>query len=156
MKKNHSTILLILTLTCAILFSNTHTAEAVTTSRWYTKAVSFKKIEKAAKEKKKPYILFFYTNWCGYCKRMKRKYLSNTEVKKILSKYYRIKINPDTGRAEQTLAREKGAQGYPDFRIVYPNGKSIRIHPFQRNGSVKVAEFIKELKAMLTLKGQTQ
>lgn len=152
--KKDTTILLILTIFCAIFFSNTHTAEAVTTSRWYTKAVSFKRIEKAAKENNKPYILFFYTNWCGYCKRMDRKYLSNTEVKKILSKYYRIKINPDKGRPEKTLANEKGVRGYPDFRIVHPNGRSIRIHPFQNDGPVKVKAFIKDLKAMLKVRGK--
>lgn len=153
MKKKYPSILLILPIFCAIFFS-THTAEAVTTSRWYTKAASLKRIEKAAKENNRPYILFFYTNWCGYCKRMNRKYLSNTEVKKILSKYYRIKINPDKGRAEKTLANEKEVRGYPDFRVVHPNGKIMRLHPFQDDGSIKVKTFIRDLKTMLKVRGR--
>ncbi|MCI5142837.1 MAG: hypothetical protein D3909_14145, partial [Candidatus Electrothrix sp. ATG1] len=66
MNKQPVPFLLILALIGALFLGNTHTAEAVTTSKWYKKASSFEKIEKAAKKKNKPYVLFFYTDWCGY------------------------------------------------------------------------------------------
>ncbi|XCN75113.1 MAG: thioredoxin family protein [Candidatus Electrothrix aestuarii] len=143
--------LLLLTL-ISVLFLST-TAEAVTTNQWYTKASSFKKIEKAAKKKNKPYILFFYTDWCGYCKKMNKNYLSKEKIQHILSKYYRIKINPEKGEAEGNLAQKKGVQGFPDFRVVHPSGISIKVHPFKRSGSLTVKEFIQELEA--ALKGES-
>ncbi len=149
MKKSPTSLLLILTLFCATFLSNINTAEAVTTSKWYKKASSFEKIEKAAKKNNKPYILFFYTDWCGYCKKMDKRYLSNANVKKILSKYYRIKIKTDAGKKAKALAAQKGVHGVPDFRVVHPDGRSIRLHPFKKGGSIKVKTFIKALKAAL-------
>ncbi|WP_339134436.1 MAG: thioredoxin family protein [Candidatus Electrothrix sp. GW3-4] len=149
MKKRPASLLLILTILAAILLGNTYTAEAITTSKWYTKASSFEKIEEAAQKKNKPYILFFYTDWCGYCKKMNKKYLSNAKIKLILAKHYRIKINPDNGEEEKALATAKGVNGYPDFRIVHPDGHTLRIHPFRDGGSLKVKAFIRDLKAAL-------
>jgi thiol:disulfide interchange protein len=149
MKNTKKSLLLILTIVGVTFLGNITTAEAVTTSKWYKKASSFEKIEKAAKKKDKPYILFFYTDWCGYCKKMNEKYLSNTQVQKILAKYYRIKIKTDGGEKEQELAGKKGVNGVPDFRIVHPDGRSIRLHPFKKGGPVKVKTFIKGLKAAL-------
>ena len=149
MNKKPASLLLIITIASAIFIGNIRTAEAVTTSQWYTKASSFEKIEKAAKKKNKPYIFFVYTDWCGFCKKMNEKYFSNSEIKQILSKYYRIKINPDNGEEEKALADKKGVNGYPDFRIVHPDGRTIKIHPFRDGGSLKVKAFIRDLKAAL-------
>ena len=148
MKKNPVSLLLPFAVVC-VLFLGISSAEAVTTSKWYTDPASFESIEQAAKKKNKPYILFFYTDWCGYCKKMNKKYLSDTKVKQVLSRYYRIKINPDDGEKEYALAQEKGVTGYPDFRVVHPDGRSIEIHPFRKGESLKVKSFIKYLKAAL-------
>ncbi|MCI5149730.1 MAG: thioredoxin family protein [Candidatus Electrothrix sp. MAN1_4] len=149
MKKIPVSFLLLLALIGATVLSTPHTAEAVTTSKWYEKASSFEKIEKAAKKKDKPYILFFYTDWCGYCKKMNKKYLTNPDVQKILAQYYRIKINPENSAKAKTLAGQKGLHGVPDFRVVHPDGRNLRIHPFQKNGPVEVKTFIKALKTAL-------
>ena len=84
---------------------------------------------------------------------MNEKYLSNAEINRILSKYYRIKINPDNGEEEKALADKKGVNGYPDFRIVHPDGRAVRLHPFREGGSLKVKAFIRDLKA--ALKGES-
>ncbi|CAK8725098.1 Thioredoxin-like domain-containing protein [Candidatus Electrothrix aarhusensis] len=149
MKKSPVSLLLIMTIVGAIFISNAHSTETVTTSKWYTKASSFEKIEEAAKKKDKPYMFFVYTDWCGFCKKMNKKYFSNPEIKQILSKYYRIKINPDKGEEEKALANKKGVNGYPDFRVVHPDGRTIKIHPFRDGGSLKVKAFIRDLKAAL-------
>lgn len=149
MKKRPVSLLLLLTIVSAFLIGNLDSAEAVTTSQWYTKASDFKEVEQAAGKKNEPYIFFVYTDWCGYCKKMNEKYLSNAEINRILSKYYRIKINPDNGEEEKALADKKGVRGFPDFRIVHPDGRSIRIHPFREGESLKVNAFIRKLKAAL-------
>ena len=147
MKKRPVSILLFLALVNAFFIGGT--AEAVIASQWHTKPSNFEKIEEAAKKKDEPYIIFFYTDWCGYCKKMNKKYLSDSKVESILSQYYRIKINPDNGEEEKALANEKGVRGYPDFRIVHPDGRAIKIHPFREGESLKVKAFIRNLKAAL-------
>lgn len=149
MRKISKSLLLILTVVGAIFIGNTQNAEAITTGKWYTKAASYKKVHKAAKKKNKPYILFFYTDWCGYCKKMNKKYLGNAKVKKVLSKHYKMKINPDKGEKEKALSEKKGVSGYPDFRVVQPNGSSTKIHPFRQGGSWSVDKFIDKLKVAL-------
>ncbi|MCI5133109.1 MAG: hypothetical protein D3904_16745 [Candidatus Electrothrix sp. EH2] len=149
MKKSPVYLLFSLAVIWTIFFSNINSAEAVSTGKWYTKPSSFEKIVQAAKKKNKPYILFFYTDWCGYCKKMHKKYLSNAKINKVLSGYYTIKINPDDGEEEKALAQKKGVNGYPDFRVVHPDGRSIPIHPFRKGKSLKVKAFIKYLKAAL-------
>jgi len=150
MKKSSVRLLIILAVTSAVLFTgNIPTVKAVTKDKWYTKASSYKKVEEAAQKEDEPFILFFYTDWCGYCKKMNKKYLSNSTINKILSKYYRIKINPDNGEEEHALAEKKGVTGIPDFRIVHPGGRTIKLHPFREGGSLKVKAFIRELKAAL-------
>ncbi|MCI5224935.1 MAG: thioredoxin family protein [Candidatus Electrothrix sp. AR4] len=149
MIKTRKPILLILAVVGTIFLGNLDTAAAVTTGKWYTKAASHKKVRKASKKKKKAYILFFYTDWCGYCKKINKKYLSNPKVKSILSSHYKVKINPEKGFEEMDLAKKKGVRGFPDFRVVRPNGSSMRIHPFQKDGVWTVKKFITELKAAL-------
>ncbi|RWX48800.1 Thioredoxin-like domain-containing protein [Candidatus Electrothrix communis] len=111
MNKKPASLLLIITIASAILIGNIRSAEAVTTSQWYTKASSFEKIEKAAKKKNKPYIFFVYTDWCGYCKKMNKKYLTNAKIRQILSKHYRIKINPDNGEEEKAWPMKRASMG---------------------------------------------
>lgn len=149
MKKTSTSLLIIFAVVGAIFFGSLSAATAVTTKKWYTKVSSYKKVRKAAKKKNKPYILFFYTDWCGYCKKINKKYLSNAKVKKVLSRHYKVKINPDKSKGKKALAERKGVNGFPDFRVVLPNGGSIRIHPFQQGGAWSVKKFTAALKAAL-------
>ncbi len=137
-----------------LLAGGLNTAAAVTTNVWYTTPADCGRVQETAKKEDKPFILFFYVDWCGYCKRLKKDFLEKPEVEQVLAKYYRVKINPETGNEEQALANKYGANGYPNFLVVRPNGSTVRIHPFKQGGQVwTVEEFIANLEAAMAANG---
>ena len=61
--------------------------------------VKWHSIEEAADAKigTRIYLVDFYTDWCGYCKKMDRDTFSDPTVAKILNKYfYPVKFNAES------------------------------------------------------------
>ncbi|CAK8711030.1 hypothetical protein GCAAIG_00285 [Candidatus Electronema halotolerans] len=137
-----------------LLAGGISTAAAVTTNVWYTTPADCERVQETAKKEDKAFILFFYVDWCGYCKRLKKDFLAKPEVERVLAKYYRVKINPEKGAEEKALANKYGVHGFPNFLVVRPDGSKVRIHPFKQGGKVwTVEEFISNLEAAMTAKG---
>lgn len=58
--------------------------------------ISFEEAEQKLTEKPKKTLLYFYTDWCVYCKKMERNAFVNDEVKKLLQdNFYAIKLNAE-------------------------------------------------------------
>ena len=130
------------------------TAAAVTANIWHTTPADCERVQEKAKEENKSFILFFYVDWCGYCKKLKTNFLEKPEVEQVLAKYYRVKINPEKGAEEKALANKYGVHGFPNFMVVRPDGSRIRIHPFKQGGKVwTVEEFISNLEAAMAANG---
>ncbi|MCW5200244.1 thioredoxin family protein [Desulfobulbus sp. F4] len=140
-------------LTTLFFFSSINTAFALSANIWYTKATGYEEIYEGAKKEQKPFILFFYVDWCGYCKRFKVDLLDNPKVEQFFYPYYRVKINPENGDKENAISIQYGVKGYPDFRVVFPDGSSVEISPFKQRGKVLSAdEFIVKVEAALSSK----
>ena len=145
-----SNVLMTFIVLAGLLFAGGLTpAAAVTTNVWYTSPADYERVQQAAKEQGKSFILFFYVDWCGYCKRLKKDFLENSKVEQIVSHYYRVKINPEQGDKENALAMKYGVRGYPNFLVVRPDGSTVRIHPFKQGGVWTVDEFIAKLEAVM-------
>jgi thioredoxin-related protein len=153
--KQSRIFLVSLVIMAGLLFAGgINTAAAVTTNVWYTTPADCERVQEKTKKEDKSFILFFYVDWCGYCKRLKKDFLEKPEVEQVLAKYYRVKINPETGKEEQALATKYGVHGFPNFLVVRPDGSKVRIHPFKRGGKVwTVEEFIANLEAAMANKG---
>jgi thioredoxin-related protein len=89
-----------------------------------------------ARETGKHIVIYFTTNWCGYCKKMQRETFSKPDVIKFLNdSLVCIKVDGDSKReldvdgykiTERNLSRaEYGVTGYPAFWFLKPDGERI-------------------------------
>lgn len=123
--------------------------------------VKWQTIENASKTENttKLYFIDFYTNWCGWCKRMDRDTFSDSTVATILNKYYiPIKFNAEGASQFEWNSRTftKGISvngrpathtfvtyvlgnkiGYPSFAIFNAEKRLLQVIP----GYVKADEF---------------
>jgi thioredoxin-related protein len=91
-------------------------------------------LELAKKEGKK-ILVFFYTDWCGYCKRMNALTFTDEGVKKLLAdKFIAVKVNGESRNTlmvdkssitERELTARYGVRGYPTSWFLEPTGEKI-------------------------------
>lgn len=91
-------------------------------------------LEQAKKDGKKV-LVFFYTDWCGYCKRMNALTFTDDGVKKLLAdKFVTVKVNGDSKNilmvdkakvTEQQLTATYAVRGYPTIWFLEPNAEKI-------------------------------
>jgi len=118
--------------------------EKKTTFTWYKYDEGLAK----AKKEKKHIMLHFYTNWCGWCKRMDRYTFGDEEVKKVLNEsYVAVRVNGQSGEkvkldgkeiTERQVASMYRVRAYPITWFLRPSGE--RIAP--RQGYADGEEFL--------------
>ncbi len=102
----------------------------------------------AAKTQKKPIVVDFYTDWCGWCKKLDQETYAAPEIKKRLKDgWIGVKINPEDGTKKGTLdgavvkyadiARKYNVRGYPTIIFLDKEGKEVNhgttINMWRRN-----------------------
>jgi thioredoxin-related protein len=105
-----------------------------------------------AKREDKHAMVHFYTNWCGWCKRMDKNTFGNDEVKDLLNEsYVPVRVNGQSGEkvkidgkevTERQVAGAYQVRAYPITWFLKPSGE--RIAP--RRGYVDPQEFLYILK----------
>ncbi len=88
----------------------------------YDKGKSLKK----AMAKDKAIIIFFYTNWCGYCQRFVPTYDKIIKDRKFKSKFEAAYVNcedPDNDR----IMKEFRVEGFPTVYVVDKQGRRTNI-----------------------------
>jgi thiol:disulfide interchange protein len=102
---------------------------------WYRDADGYEKAKQERDTLHVPLIVYFYTDWCGYCRALDRDILSSEEVKQFVQTVAKVRINPELGVDERELAQMYGVTGYPSvFVIPADNDWRQRIYPFVRAG----------------------
>lgn len=94
-------------------------------------------------------FLHFYTDWCGFCKKMEEETFSVKEISDYLNQNF-IPIKVDA-EAQKDLARQYGANQYPANIFLSPDGDVIAGRP----GYVPAAQMIDILKYIHTKSFET-
>ncbi len=122
---------------------------------WFDDADGYAEVYEIAKTQKRPLIVYFHVDWCGYCKYMNDEFLDDYDVDDFLSDYLRVKINPEEGDPEEAISKTYGVRGFPTFLVTFPHAKKVkRIHPFKKGGKVLPTDrFIDEIRSALAETG---
>ncbi len=106
-----------------------------------------------AESEKKPAVIFFYTEWCVYCKKMDSEVFADREVFQYMNEnFISIRVNPEQNRETIEIMGEKisaaklmsytGARGFPTILFFDSKKKPVTTLP----GFVEKKMFLNILK----------
>ncbi len=94
---------------------------------WFEGAEGYAQGRAEAVSSHKPMMVFFYTDWCGYCRKFNKNVLAKPEVQKALSGFIKIRVNPEKGARENQLADQYRIDGFPSVYFENPSsGNAIQ------------------------------
>ena len=111
--------------------------------RWLRDAPGYERALQMQRELGVPLVVYFYADWCPYCRDLDSQYLPAPPVQQFLKGVVKVRINPEHGRPEREIANKFGVTGYPSFFVVRkPSSLPVKLNPFRRSGAnLTPAEF---------------
>jgi thiol-disulfide isomerase/thioredoxin len=117
--------------------------------RWLYGAAGHTRAIELQKELNVPLVVYFYTDWCPYCRALDNDYLPTAPVQDYLRGVVKVRINPEQGQAERALAQRYGVQGFPSFFVARESAVSpVNVQPFRRAGKLTPAQFANACRAV--------
>ena len=98
-----------------------------------------------ATQGEKPILVYFYTDWCPYCKRLNKDYISSPEFQELTTGFYRVQINPEKSKSGNKLFKyEYGGTGFPSVYVYIPKISKYRniLSPFFKDGDLTQTEYV--------------
>ena len=136
--------------TAVLLFTATNLFAGGGGVKWH----SFNEGLTKAKVENKFILVDFYTDWCGWCKKMDAETYTNSEVVNYLNTHFvLVKLNPEKDGNVSYLgknypaaqfAQSAGVSGYPATGFFEAAGDFIGIQPgyIPADGFIKLLKFI--------------
>lgn len=120
--------------------------------KWLYGATGFAKAIELQRELNVSLVVYFYTDWCPYCRTLNEQYLSAPSVHRALQRSVAVRINPEYGPEELQIAQRFGVVGYPTFLILDNESAPPRdVQPFRKGGNHLTPEqFAKECERSMT------
>jgi thiol-disulfide isomerase/thioredoxin len=128
---------LIITLLSAS-FPSTRSSAATTPSNegWLYGAAGYARAVELQQQLNIPLVVYFYADWCPYCRTLDSQYLPSAPVQDYLGRVVKVRIHPEQGVAERALAKRYGVSGYPSFFVIsHSAARPINVSPFRRDGN---------------------
>lgn len=104
---------------------------------WLAGVAGLKVASAEQKSSQKAMLLYFYADWCGYCRKLESTVLSTAEGRGALRDVIKVRINAESGNDERQLAGELGIRGYPTLLLVTAEGGMKRIRTPQSPDELK-------------------
>jgi thiol:disulfide interchange protein DsbD len=100
---------------------------------------------KRAAAEKKPVLIDFYTEWCGWCRRLDQETYTDPRVRAKARQFVCVKIDAET---DSDTASRYRVDGFPT--IVFTDAAAKEIH--RVTGFAPPEEFLKEMAKALAAK----
>lgn len=78
-----------------------------------------------AKKENKYVLLDFYTDWCGWCKRLDRDVFAKDSFKSAAGQVIGVKINAEKSQENRALAQGFGVSSYPRLFVLDKEGRTL-------------------------------
>ena len=121
-------------------------------SDWQQGAEGYVKSSQLNRETKQPVALFFYTDWCSSCEKLRKDVLATQAVKQFMTTLHPVKVNPEHGMLDHQLAEDFGVIGYPSFFLV--DTQTGHARTIQRTSNITPEQFIAQLQEARSLLAQ--
>lgn len=105
----------------------------------FTEWTSIEQAVSQASQENKKILVDVYTDWCGYCKKMKAEtYTTNRVQTAIGDNFYAVKINAESGEmityggeqmSMQEFAMNLGVTSFPTTIFLTPSGEPLGFQP---------------------------
>ncbi|MGC8666534.1 MAG: thioredoxin fold domain-containing protein [Chthonomonadales bacterium] len=83
-------------------------------------APSFEAAMRTARSTNKLVMVDFYTDWCGWCKKLDADTYTDANVVRLSTRFVPVKVNAE--KEGVAVARKYGVQGYPTIMFLEGNG----------------------------------
>jgi thioredoxin-like negative regulator of GroEL len=117
---------------------------------WLTGASGYEDAMRRRRTSAAPVVVYFFTDWCGYCKQVERELFSSSDVESYFSRStIRVRVNPEESASNKSLADRFGVNAYPRFFVLgaggdqpvqctlLPKGESGPISPAQLERTIE-------------------
>ena len=135
-------LILIISLVSCVFYMRTETANAALDEPWLEGASGYNRAVELQRQLKVPLIVYFYTDWCPYCRDLDNEYLPHPAVQAYLRGVVKVRINPENGPAEREIGNRYDVTGYPRFYVIRnPSSTPRNLQPFRRSGYLTPEQF---------------
>ncbi|MCI0505490.1 MAG: thioredoxin family protein [Gammaproteobacteria bacterium] len=114
-------------------------------NHWHSGAKGYQSALALQKTTHKPVVVFFHTDWCASCKRLRENVLATPEFDQYLENVIPVKINPESGSKEREIADNYGVTGYPVFLLI--NANADKVTRIRTSQNLSPQQFIDQCKA---------
>ncbi len=88
---------------------------------WFDDAAGYAEALTEAEAADKPVLVYFYTDWCPYCRQLNSELLAADEVQRELAGMLAVRVNAERGPDERSLAAHYRVRGYPALFLYSVN-----------------------------------